>query len=152
MVYIPMFLYTYLQMVFEPKIWGPYYWGFLHTVAHSYPHSPNEVTRRKYYDLIMNMPIFIPVPEIGDRFSEMLDKYPVTPYLVNRDSFIQWMHFIHNKYNERLGKEEVSLGEGIDQYLSLYDIQSIEFAPRINKHYIYIAFILICLILIYVYS
>jgi len=146
-----MFLYAYLQMVFESKIWGPYYWGFLHTVAHSYPHTPNEVTRRKYYDLIMNMPIFIPVPEMGDRFSEMLDKYPVTPYLVNRDSFIQWMHFIHNKYNERLGKEEPSLGEGIDRYLSLYDIQSIELAPN-NKHHIYLAFIFICLVLIYIYS
>jgi len=39
-------------MNFEPDVWGPHYWFFLHTIAHSYPESPNAVTKRKYYDLI----------------------------------------------------------------------------------------------------
>ena len=30
----------------------------------------------------------IPVERIGNRFSEMLDKYPVTPYLDSRGSLI----------------------------------------------------------------
>ena len=39
---------------FNPEVWGPYYWFFLHTVAHTYPRMPNSVTKRKYYDLIQN--------------------------------------------------------------------------------------------------
>ena len=34
-------------MDFVPDIWGPHYWFFLHTVAESYPETPNAVTKRK---------------------------------------------------------------------------------------------------------
>jgi hypothetical protein len=88
-----------MVLEFRPEVWGPHYWFFLHTIAHSYPENPNSVTKRKYYDLINNMPLFIPVPKMGDEFSKMLDKYPVSPYLDHRDSFIRWVHFIHNKLN-----------------------------------------------------
>ena len=45
---------TYL----DEKVWGPLYWKFLYTVALTYPNHPNDVTKRKYYDLIMNFPLF----------------------------------------------------------------------------------------------
>ena len=35
-------------MRFEPNVWGPHYWFFLHSIAHSYSSHPNEVTKRKY--------------------------------------------------------------------------------------------------------
>ena len=91
-------------MYFDPSVWGPHYWFFLHTIAESYPMHPNEVTKRKYYDLIQNLPIFIPIDEIGNFVSQLLDKYPVTPYLDNRDSFVRWMNFIQNKVNVNIGK------------------------------------------------
>ena len=31
----------------DPKIWGPHYWFFLHTIAMSYPLRPNAVTKKK---------------------------------------------------------------------------------------------------------
>ena len=37
-------------MIFDPEIWGPHYWFFLHTVSESYPLTPNETTKKKYYD------------------------------------------------------------------------------------------------------
>ena len=86
-------------MVLEPKVWGPHYWFFLHTIAMSYPHRPNSVTKKKYYDFIQNIPLFIPVESFSTRFSNLLDEYPVSPYLDSRDSFIRWMWFIHNKIN-----------------------------------------------------
>jgi hypothetical protein len=36
----------------DPKIWGPHYWFFLHTLAMCYPNYPNEVTKKKYYELL----------------------------------------------------------------------------------------------------
>lgn len=140
-------------MQYDPSVWGPHYWFFLHTVAHSYPEYPNEVTKRKYYDLIHNMPLFIPIEEMGNKFSNMLDKYPVTPYLDNKGSFIKWVHFIHNKFNYLLGKEEFSLQMGLDKYNDEYKPKPIYLSDKINlrKHYIHIALILICVFLIYVF-
>ena len=47
-------------MGLNPEVWGPHYWFFIHTVAMSYPLSPNEITKKKYYSLINDMPLFIP--------------------------------------------------------------------------------------------
>ena len=140
-------------MKFDPNVWGPHYWFFLHSVAHSYPDSPNAVTKRKYYDLIQNMPLFIPIPEMGDKFSNLLDKYPVSPYLDKKESFIRWVHFIHNKVNFMLGKPDISYLESIDNYYSKYRSTPIILSEKINirKHYIFSALILICLFLIYYY-
>ena len=88
----------------DPTVWGPHFWFFLHTLAISYPHHPNAVTKKKYYELIQNLPLFIPVESIGSDFIKILDEYPVTAYLDNRESLTKWMHFIHNKINEKLEK------------------------------------------------
>jgi hypothetical protein len=140
-------------MHFDPKVWGPHYWFFLHTVANTYPDNPNEITKRKYYDLIQNMPLFIPVTEMGNRFSKYLDKYPVTPYLDSKESFVRWIYFIHNKFNHITGKEEISLPLAIDLYNAEYKPKPIILTERIKirKYYVHIAIIIILLFLIYMY-
>ena len=40
----------------------------LHTIA-SYPIKPNE-TIRKFYDFYQNLPLFLPIEEIGNNFSK----------------------------------------------------------------------------------
>jgi hypothetical protein len=107
----------------DPNIWGPHFWFFLHTLALSYPHHPNTITKKKYYELIQNMPLFIPVESIGNDFSKLLDEYPVSAYLDSRESLIKWMHFIHNKINEKLEKPKITLN---DFYLRYYE----EYKPK----------------------
>tara|TARA_B100000900_G_scaffold133287_1_gene112867 strand:- start:1252 stop:1680 length:429 start_codon:yes stop_codon:yes gene_type:complete len=140
-------------MLFDPNVWGPHYWFFLHTIAESYPENPNQVTKKKYYDLINNMPLFIPNDDIGDKFSKYLDKYPVSPYLSSRESFVRWMHFIHNKYNVLLNKKEISLPEALSQYRDLYKPKLVHLVEKINlkKHYLYAFFILLLIYLIYLW-
>jgi hypothetical protein len=141
-------------MNFDPIVWGPHFWFFLHTIAHSYPTTPNEVTKRKYYDTIQNMPLFIPDSDIGDRFSNLLDKYPVSPYLGSRESFVRWVHFVHNKVNVILGKDEMSFLESVDAYFAQYKPRPFVLSTTLGipKYYLYAAIILMCIILIYVYS
>ena len=57
-------------MSLDPKIWGPHYWFVLHTITLTYPINPNETIKKKYYDLIQNLPLFIPIENIGNYFSE----------------------------------------------------------------------------------
>lgn len=139
--------------LFEPTIWGPHYWFFMMTIALSYPETPNSVTKRKYYDFIQNIPLFIPNSEIGNKFSEFLDKYPVTPYLDNRESFVKWVHFIHNKVNVEIGKEEISYSTALQLYFNEYLPKPIYLSEKIkvSKYYIFITFVLACLLLIYIY-
>ena len=107
----------------DPSIWGPHFWFFLHTLAISYPHYPNAITKKKYYELIQNLPLFIPNETIGNNFEKLIEEYPITAYLDSRDSLIRWMHFIHNKINEKLEKPKVSLH---DFYFNYYE----EYKPK----------------------
>ena len=126
-------------MNLNPEIWGPHYWFFLHTIAMSYPMYPNAVTKKKYYDFINNLPLFIPVENIATQFSKLLDKYPITPYLDSRDSFIKWMHFIHNKINVHLEKPKLSLNDFYVKYYEKYTLKDIHVkeTKKWKKHLIY---------------
>ena len=110
----------------DPKIWGPHYWFFLHTLALSYPHHPNSITKKNYYELIQNLPQFMPVEEIGKDFELLLTEYPVTAYLDSREALIKWMHFIHNKINEKLEKPKITLNEFYNKYYEEYKPKDIK--------------------------
>ena len=134
-------------MTLDPDVWGPYYWFFLYTLAISYPKKANEVLKKKYYDFVQNIPIFIPNNEIGNKFSLLLDKYPVEPYLDTRDNFIKWVHFIHNKVNVKLGKPEINYVDAMNNYYSLFKPKEIQQKDQIRKKRMIIIFLL-CFILI----
>jgi hypothetical protein len=140
-------------MHYDPDIWGPHYWFFLMTVAMTYPKYPNEVTKRKYYDFIQNLPLFIPSEEIGNKFSEFIDKYPITPYLTNRDSFIRWVYFMHNRINVLINKDEISYDAAIERYLNEYKPKQICLSDKFNiqKKYILLGFLIICFFFILYY-
>ena len=100
-------------MGLNPNIWLPKLKFTLQTMAVTYPDKPNDVSIKKYYDFIQNLPIFIPMEPFGKEFIVMLDKYPVTPYLSSRLSFMKWIHFIFNKINEKLEKPQEDFYESL---------------------------------------
>jgi hypothetical protein len=110
----------------DPKVWGPHYWFFLHTLAMTYPNYPNDVTKKKYYEFIQNLPLFIPVEQVSKEFAHLIDKYPIAPYLDNRTTFVKWVHFIHNKINEKLEKPQISLNDFLVQYQNEYKSQNVK--------------------------
>jgi len=120
------------EKLFDPIVWGPHFWFILMTMAVSYPLKANEVTQKKYYDFITNLPLFIPHPQIGNKFSSLIDKYPVSPYLEGKDSFLKWVHFIHNKINVQLGKDEITMTEALDAYYDMYKPKEIVLREQIK--------------------
>lgn len=123
-------------MTLDPKVWGPHYWFVLHTIAISYPIKPNDVIKKKYYDFIQNIPLFLPIEEIGNNFSKLLDKYPVTPYLDSRQSLVRWAHFIHNKINASLNLPNLTLEQSMTHYYENYkpkEIKDLEQRKRREK-------------------
>ena len=137
-------------MILNPEVWGPHYWFVLYSIAVSYPLNVNNVTKRKYYDFIQNLPLFLPVGENGKLFSEFLDKYPVTPYLDSRESFIKWIHFIHNKINVYLGKQEITYKAAMEEYYKHYIPKKIkkESDKKNREKYIFFAVVVVLIIII----
>jgi hypothetical protein len=105
----------------------------------TYPIRPNAVTKKKYYEFIQNLPLFIPVESISGEFSKLIDKYPVMPYLDNRESLIRWTHFIHNKINQKLEKPKISLSEFYIKYYEEYKSQNVKMVEyyKIREKVIY---------------
>ena len=134
----------------NPDIWGPHYWFTIYTIALSYPLKPDENIKRKYYDFFKNLPIFIPNKEMGNTFANFLDNYPITPYLDSRESLLKWIHFIHNKLNQYLGKQEITYYDALDKYYKNYDLKHIKkYNDKKNKErYIFFSLITLCIITI----
>ena len=142
-------------MALDPNVWGPFYWFVLHTIAYTYPLHPNIVTKKKYYDLIQNLPLFLPVSDIGNTFSKFLNQYPVTPYLDSREAITKWMHFIHNKINVYLGLPEKTMADAMIEYYEYYKPKHVVLKEKFQKRekIVYICVILLTIILCaYLYS
>ena len=112
----------------SPLVWGPPLWHVLFTFALSYPLQPNSITKRKYYDFIQNLPLFLPNAEIRKSFGALIEQYPVQPYLKTRDSFVHWVHFIHNHVNRKIGRPEITLFEALDRYYAQYHTPTAPFS------------------------
>ena len=107
-------------MAFNPDVWGPHFWFFLQSMAIHYPKTPNDLLKKKYYNFFENLPLFVPHEKIGNDLIELFDKYPVSPYLENRDSLLKYIHFIHNKINEKIGKPLIAFDEAQKKYYDAY--------------------------------
>jgi len=137
------------QIALNASVWGPSFWFFLHTLSITYPETPNQVTKRKYYDFYQNLPLFL--PSGGSQFADMLDTYPVTPYLDCRESLVRWTIFIHNKYNVLLGKPTMDFMEALDQFYSHFRPDEIPKETTIGITKNQIVMILIALFLIFIF-
>ena len=135
----------------DPKVWGPHMWFFINTIAMTYPNRPNAVTKKKYYDFMQNLPMFIPIEHMSGEFSKLLDEYPIQPYLDTKESFIRWVWFIHNKINEKLEKPQITLNDFYKQYYEEYKPKNVKLAEyyKMRSKMIYAAIILALIIVIF---
>ena len=127
----------------------------LQTMSVFYPLNPNEVAKKKYYDFIQNLPIFFPEYPIGKNFIALLDKYPVTPYLDSRVSFMKWVHFITNKIRQDQKKPLIDFYDYLDKYYENYKPVEIRDANKrfIKKRYRKFGlFSALALLIVYLYK
>ena len=131
-------------MVLKPDIWLPKFQFIMQTISINYPVTPNDVTKKKYYDFIQNLPLLLPEKPMGSTFLKMLDEYPVTPYLSSRESFMKWTHFINNKFNKIMDWNSLSFRESLEKYYELYKPDSVKKQElyRERKKYIQLGFLI----------
>ncbi|ORZ00807.1 ERV/ALR sulfhydryl oxidase domain-containing protein [Syncephalastrum racemosum] len=78
-------------------------WKLLHTMVAQYPEDPKDDERAALEQFITLLSRLYPCGECAEHFQLLLDKYP--PQTSSRISASQWACAIHNKVNERLGKD-----------------------------------------------
>ena len=142
-------------MGLNSNVWLPHLKFTLQTIAITYPARPNDVSKRKYYDLVQNLPVFFPLNPIGKNFLRLLDKYPVTPYLSSRMSFMKWIHFIFNKIHEQLDQPIDEFYDSLEKYYDQYKPKEIRNREIIKTRKKYIQFAtasIIILVIVYLYK
>ena len=139
-------------MVLDPEIWGSHYWFVLFTIALSYPIHPNDVIKKKFYDFVQNIPMFLPDRQSSENFIKMLDRYPVTPYLDSRESFIRWIHFVHNKMNVLLNKSEISFIDALNSYYAHYKTPDVKLKESLKNKEKYVFAIVLMMSIIGIYN
>ena len=111
--------------------------------------------KKKYYRFIQDLPLFLPDEKISTSFSKILQKYPVTPYLDSKNSFIRWIHFIHNIINKKLNKKTITMDEFLINYYENYkpkEIINMEYKKNKEKLLYIGLLILLISVSIYLYN
>lgn len=128
---------------YDPKIWGPPAWTFLHTVTLNYPKCPSNSDKQNYKNFFNNLENILPCDTCRRHFKNHLKKYPLTyDILSSKRELIKWLIDVHNEINKMNGKREYYYDEVLSYYDKLYGNENtVEFDIR----YLYIFFIIMVL-------
>ncbi len=140
-------------MGLDPKVWLPHFQFVMQTMAISYPKHPNDVSKKKYYDFIQNLPVFLPDKPMGTYFIKLLDDFPVTPYLSSGMSFMKWVHFMNNKLNKAIDEPEIDFYESLEKYYEEYKPKELKEQQVYKERKKYIQFaVVLAIISLIIYS
>jgi len=142
-------------MKLNRTVWLPYLHFVLQTISLYYPEKPNTVTKKKYYNFINDLPLFFPEYPMGKNFIDLLDKYPVTPYLESRLSFMKWVNYIHNKIKLDLKEETTDFSKSLQEYYEKYKPKEVinrKWIKKKSKYIIFSVVLLLFVLIIYLYN
>ncbi|RPA84994.1 hypothetical protein BJ508DRAFT_235824 [Ascobolus immersus RN42] len=89
-------------------------WHLLHTLLSRYPKRPTPSDRESLRTFLHLFARLYPCGECGQHFTELLKKYP--PQTSSREAASMWGCAVHNRVNERLGKEQFDCRGVVDKY------------------------------------
>ena len=98
---------------FDPKIWGPAAWHFLHTVSYSFPESPTTLEKHTYGEFLLVFGKVLPCKMCRDNFSNNMKAagwdhagtHDDQPVLQNRESFSNFIWKLHEQVNSEISRD-----------------------------------------------
>lgn len=122
--------------MYNPEIWGPGAWLFLHTITLNYPTNPTFEDKENYKNFFISLKNVIPCKNCAKHYSENLNNFPIDDSLNSKEDLVKWLIDNHNKVNVKNKKREYSYDEVIEKYNKLY-------SPKTNYCMIIIVILLI---------
>ena len=118
------------------KVWSPHLWFTLTSLTISYPKNPSDAFKKKYYSLFHSLPIFYPYDGFDKRFSKILKKYPLSPYLDSKESLLKWINFVRNKTNKIYDVPEMSESDYLKDYYDHFrDRKEYKHGVKLKKYF-----------------
>lgn len=109
-----------LSSAMNPLVWGPSFWFVMHTVSLNYPDNPTYAERRTHYDFYHIIRNILPCEMCREHYRELLEEYPIQPFLDSKTSLVSWVVMIHNQVNQRLGSPMIDRNEMLANYEQVY--------------------------------
>lgn len=94
--------------------WGPYGWNWLHTLAATYPDSPDVEQASTVYRRLWGFASRLPCGECRTHAIAYIKANP--PFLKTAAGFQHWAWRFHSSVNERLGHRDITF----DAYIARY--------------------------------
>ena len=107
-------------MKLRHEVWLPHLKFTLQTMSLNYPLNPNEVTIRKYYNFIQNLPVFFPDEPMGKFLAKLLDDFPCFTLFKFKNIIYEMDTLLFNKINKKLNLKTVSFYESLEEYYQHY--------------------------------
>jgi|SRR5581483_7843117 len=145
----------------NPKYWGFFLWNAWEAQLESYPPQDPTPEEQKELRLWMWMNFRkIPCEICREDALPLLQKYPIAT--TSRAAAIEWLHFIHNMVNEKLGKralspEEAHASSQLVRHVNWANVWSDLKADKLNvgvsywRTYTYMAFFLMLMVFVAVF-
>ncbi len=85
--------------------WGPFGWGFLHTLTFNYPDNPTQKIKNVYKRYFTLTGDILPCKYCRASYKEFIKELPIDGALESREKLVRWFYEIHNKVNDKLRKQ-----------------------------------------------
>uniref|UniRef100_A0A0K0FU38 Sulfhydryl oxidase n=1 Tax=Strongyloides venezuelensis TaxID=75913 RepID=A0A0K0FU38_STRVS len=79
-------------------------WKLLHTISVYYPSNPTEKNKADVKNTIESLAQIYPCSHCAEDFRNDIKEHPIK--LENRNELANWMCEVHNRVNEKIGKEK----------------------------------------------
>jgi hypothetical protein len=107
----------------SPEYVGPCAWTTLHASAFGMPDVLTEEQRQAMAAMVNGMTITFPCPECRSHLKKHLNKHPVEPHTMTRDTIFDFTVSLHNIVNKMLGKSVVSTEFAKQRYAMITSVQ-----------------------------
>jgi hypothetical protein len=127
---------------------------FMKIICFYYSNKPNDTLKKKYYDVLSNIPVYYPNEFFTKEYLDLLNSNPVVSFLDSRDDLLHWCHFIETTILKRLGLPSQNYASWLMEYHQTYEkpYHCDNKEPGLYNEYVFYGIILAVLISIIKYN
>ena len=104
----------------DTTIWGPPFWFILHTISFNYPDKPKYIEKQQTLMFFESLKNILPCMICKEHYKKFMKQNPISPYLDNKKSLINWVLELHNHANVITGEKIWTLEELQNHYNNIY--------------------------------